>query len=84
MDEGTTHLDESTEREVFKFIKAYCRDITCIFILHNLILAAECDEIIVMENGKIVEYGTQDDLLKENGLYKDMLCGKKNDRLNYE
>ncbi len=84
LDEGTTHLDESTEREVFKFIKAYCRDITCIFILHNLILAAECDEIIVMENRKIVEYGTQDDLLKENGLYKDMLCGKKNDRLNYE
>ena len=77
LDEGTSHLDESSEREVFKFIKTYCQDITCIFILHNLTLAAECDEIIVMENGEIIEYGTQDELLKENGLYRVMLCDGK-------
>ncbi len=84
LDEGTSHLDESSEREVFNFIKVYCKDITCIFILHNLILAAECDEIIVMENGKVIEYGSKNSLLKKNGLYKQMLCGEKCDKLYYK
>jgi NHLM bacteriocin system ABC transporter peptidase/ATP-binding protein len=67
LDEATSALDAKTEYEVVKAIKN--RDITCVFIAHRLSTIRDCDEIIVMDKGKVVERGRHEDLIKQSGLY---------------
>lgn len=67
MDEATSALDAKTEFEVVNAIKA--RGITCIVIAHRLSTIRDCDEIIVMEKGKVVERGTHEALCARCGVY---------------
>ncbi len=53
-DEATCHLDKEKEKSVFSFLCEYYSDITCIFIAHNLILAENCDKVIVLNKGKVI------------------------------
>ena len=71
MDEATSALDAKTEYEVVKAIKD--RGITCIVIAHRLSTIRDCDEIIVMDKGRIVERGTHNELIKLDGIYKDLV-----------
>jgi NHLM bacteriocin system ABC transporter peptidase/ATP-binding protein len=68
LDEATSALDSRTELEVFQAIRR--RDITTILIAHRLSAIRDCDEIIVMDKGRIVERGTHGELLARNGLYR--------------
>ncbi len=71
LDEATSALDAATEAEV---VKRICdRGITCIVIAHRLTTVKDCDEIIVMDHGRITERGTHDELLKMNGLYSELV-----------
>ena len=74
MDEATSALDARTEFEVVNSIKD--RGITCIVIAHRLSTIRDCDEIIVMERGKVVERGTHEELMARNGLYTSLVTSE--------
>jgi len=67
MDEATSALDAKTEFDVTNAIKQ--RGITCVIIAHRLSTIRDCDEIIVMDKGKVVERGTHDELAGKGGYY---------------
>ncbi len=72
MDEATSALDARTEAEVVSNIKD--RGITCVVIAHRLSTIRDCDEIVVLNNGKVAERGTHEDLYANNGLYTQLVA----------
>lgn len=76
-DEATSALDSTTEAEILAALKSLANDRTSIFIAHRLTTAMQCDEIIVLENGRVVEQGTHETLLLRAGRYAQ-LWGQQN------
>ena len=72
MDEATSALDAKTEYELVKAVKD--RGITCIVIAHRLSTIRDCDEIIVLDKGKVVERGTHDELYAKGGYYTELIA----------
>ena len=72
LDEATSALDARTEYEVVNAIKA--RGITCIVIAHRLSTVRDCDEIIVLDNGKVLERGKHEDLINKGGAYSELVA----------
>lgn len=70
MDEATSALDAITERNIINNIKR--RGCTTIIVAHRLSAIRDCDEIIVMDKGKIIERGTHLELIKNKGHYFQM------------
>ena len=71
MDEATSALDPTTEEQVMEAVRMM--GATQIIVAHRLSTIRDCDEIIVMDQGKIMQRGTHDELIEQEGMYKELM-----------
>ena len=71
MDEGTSALDPHTESKLMESL--YSLGMTMIMIAHRLETIAQCDQIYVVEQGRIIQHGTHNELSQIDGLYRNLL-----------
>lgn len=71
-DEATSNLDAVTESAIKDTIFELNKDVTCIIIAHRLSTIKNCDRIIVMDKGEIIEYGTHHELISKKDKYYDL------------
>lgn len=69
MDEATSNLDTITEKAIYEVLHTVLKDTTCIMIAHRLRTIKNCDYIYIIKDGSIVEEGTHNMLMSNNGLY---------------
>jgi len=82
LDEATSALDTRTEQEILGTLKRIAQGRTTIAIAHRLSTIADADNILVLDQGRLVESGDHGVLLKRGGLYADMWARQANERGN--
>ena len=80
LDDCLSALDNKTENEILKKIKKTYKKITKIIVSHRVSSIQDCDNIIVMDNGKIIEIGKHSKLIKNNYYYKNLFLDQSNNK----
>lgn len=76
MDEPTAALDPIAEEEIYNQLNNLIHGRTALFISHRLSSCKFCDEVAVFQEGRVVEQGSHEDLMKEEGLYRRMFTAQ--------
>lgn len=72
LDDSFSAVDTSTEEEILKKLKIFMKDRTSIIISHRISTVKDADKIFVIDDGKIAEEGSHDELVANNGIYADL------------
>lgn len=81
-DEATSSLDTKTEKLIQASLKEILEHYTTLIIAHRLSTIIDADEIIVLDNGYIVERGNHKTLLKQKGYYAELWYKQQEEELN--
>ncbi|MGH7809946.1 MAG: ABC transporter ATP-binding protein, partial [Candidatus Binatia bacterium] len=65
-------VDAQTEAEILHGLKSILREKTCLIISHRISAVKEADEILVLDEGKIIERGSHDELVRHEGVYAEL------------
>lgn len=79
LDEATANIDTETEQYIQQSIYEVASQCTTIIIAHRLSTIRHCDQIIVLDHGRLVENGSHDELLAQNGRYAELYRAQFND-----
>ncbi len=77
LDEATANVDPENEADLMNAINALTREKTIIMIAHRLKTVRGADQIFVIDNGKIAERGTHEDLMQEDGIYRSFVESRR-------
>ena len=72
LDEATSSVDIGTERKIERALRLLLRERTAFIIAHRLSTIRDADMIVVLEHGRLIEYGSHDELLARRGLYTSL------------
>ena len=72
LDEATSHLDTESEHAIQQALTAALADRTALVIAHRLSTIVNADRIVVIDDGRIVDQGKHNDLMRRGGLYADL------------
>ena len=70
LDEATANVDPENEKELVEAVDALTKEKTIIMIAHRLKTVRKADQIVVVDKGRIVQQGTHNQLMKQEGIYK--------------
>ena len=71
-DEATSALDNETQRDITKAIENLKGEYTILIVAHRLSTVIDCDRIFVVDDGKIIDVGTHDELMKKSDFYRNL------------
>ena len=72
LDDCLSSVDAQTEAEILQGLKSILKEKTCLIISHRISAVKEADEILVLDEGKIIERGNHDELVRRGGVYAEL------------
>ncbi|RPJ79616.1 MAG: ATP-binding cassette domain-containing protein, partial [Acidobacteria bacterium] len=72
LDDALSAVDTYTEEEILGRLRGVMRERTSIIVSHRISTVRHADQILVLDSGRIVERGTHDSLVEEDGIYADL------------